>query len=448
MKKNILLAFAFCLPVMVMAQLQIGPGTTWRSDNSTYVVLNNTDFQYDALTALLSNTFKFTGNASSNIYGDEVPVFRSIQLAKTGTGKLVLQRDFNLTESFDFQSGLCDLNGFAINLGSNALLLNENEASRIMGVDGYVRIIADLNAPTNANPGNMGAVITSSQNLGSTTIYRGVRPQFFLSHYSISRYYDILPTRNESLNATLRFNYLDAELNGVNENQLMLWKSPDNTTWTEIGFNSRDAAANYVLKTGIDDFSRWTLQLPAVALPVIFRSVNTRCENSKVIINWKTAQEFNSSRFDVERSENSSSWQVIGSVTAAGNSSTDQSYLFTDVTPLPAGGLYRIAEYDINGRVQYSGIVHLNCSSKDEIKVWPNPVKDIAWISITVNATTIASIRIFDAKGSQVQVQKISLSQGNNLLSINMKNMARGSYYLNLDWNNGQTHEGIKLIKQ
>ena len=129
--KRIIVFLFQCYSISAFAQLQIGPGTSWRSDNSTYVVLNNIGLQYDAATASLTNTFKFTGNADVNISGANQPIFTNIQLAKTGSAKVVLQRSFNLAQSLSFAGGLCDLNGNNIFLGTNAVLINENENSRI-----------------------------------------------------------------------------------------------------------------------------------------------------------------------------------------------------------------------------------------------------------------------------------------------------------------------------
>src|SRR4030095_8584173 len=115
---------------------------------------------------------------------------------------------------------------------------------------------------------------------GSTTIRRGHQSQPIPSAGSIFRYYDILPTNNNSLNATFRFQYFDAELNGFNENTIVMWKSPDNINWTNQGFTVRNTIANYVEQSGIADFSRWTLSDDIAARPLI--SVNTRQSAPKI----------------------------------------------------------------------------------------------------------------------------------------------------------------------
>ena len=157
-----------------------------------------------------------------------------------------------------------------IDLGATGAVNGESETSRLIGfAGGYIQIINTLNAPSSANPGNLGAIITSPQNLGSTTIRRGEQSQANGggAGSSILRYYDISPATNSGLNATLRFSYFNAELNGLDENTLVLWRSPDNISWSNQGFTTRNTITNYVEKTGIDAFSRWTLSATSNPLP-------------------------------------------------------------------------------------------------------------------------------------------------------------------------------------
>jgi hypothetical protein len=83
---------------------------------------------------------------------------------------------------------------------------------------------------------------------------------------SVLRYYDITPTNNNSVKATFRFNYFDAELNNIAENDLVLFRSTANGNWGSVGYTTRDAYQNFVEKINIPDFSRWTLSNPGNAL--------------------------------------------------------------------------------------------------------------------------------------------------------------------------------------
>jgi Secretion system C-terminal sorting domain len=159
-----------------------------------------------------------------------------------------------------------------------------------------VEITQTLDAPLSVNPGNLGAIITSAQNFGSTVIRRGHQVQTIGNQLTVKRYFDIIPANNLSLNATLRFIYFDSEMNGFDENSVVIWKSQDNINWNEMGFDSRSTTTNYIEKTGIADFSRWTLSsatqvnnkivlLKTIAGKLVNEKVETGKFNVKVIPN-------------------------------------------------------------------------------------------------------------------------------------------------------------------
>ena len=77
---------------------------------------------------------------------------------------------------------------------------------------------------------------------------------------SIQRYFQIRPTTNSNLHATLRFFYLDKELAGIDEAAISLWKGADLANyWLYDGGDSVNEKANYIVKTGIDHFTRYTV---------------------------------------------------------------------------------------------------------------------------------------------------------------------------------------------
>lgn len=394
--------------------------------------------------------FRFSGTQNNTISGTSAPLFDVLEIAKTGSAKISLQRFINVGSGINFISGLIDLNNNNIFLQPAALLNSESEISRIMGPSGgYIEIINTLNAPSSANSGNLGAILSSSQNLGSTIIRRGHTPQIngFGIGSSIFRYYDILPTNNTALNATLRFQYFDAELNGFDENTIVLWKSANNTTWTQQGFTTRNTTINYVEKTGIADFSRWTLSSVNNPLPVRFLLFNTRCSGNSILITWKTAQEQNTERFTVEKSEDGIRWTAIGTVPAAGNSTIERSYSYTDKSHVISGAMYRIAEYDLDGHIQYTSIIRSDCEQKDSWRLWPNPVQEMLWVNITATSSSPVTINVFDAKGSLVRSQQNKLLPGSNQLNIDMKNLSSGTYHVTVEWGLGQTQKSVNIIK-
>lgn len=430
---------------------KVSSGTFLKTGGGVFIISDNTNLINDGTIQQASGdgSFKFTGSADAAISGANAPTFARLIVSKTSTAKLQLQQHISVIEELNFTAGLLDLSNFHIDLGTTGLLSGENETTHAIGPNGgYIQIVNTLNAPSSANPGNLGAIFTSAQNFGSTIIRRGHQSQINGSGLgsSILRYYDINPTNNNGLNATLRFSYLDAELNSFDENSLVFWRSLNNINWSNQGFTSRNTTTNYVEKTGIDAFSRWTLSSISNPLPVEFVLFNARCESNKIILTWKTAQEFNSSHFNIEKYTGVNQWTVVGSMPAAGTSNTQLVYSFIDNNP-SASGIYRIAEYDIDGRVKYTSIIRSDCNSKEAWKVWPNPVTNELWLNITTSTESKITIKVFDNKGAMISLQQNNLLRGNNLLNVNMKKMAGGTYLILANWNNGQMQKAMKIVK-
>ena len=181
----------------------------------------------------------------------------TLSSALTVNGNLVLEKNL-------------DLNGQAVTLGSTSFLVEGS--GRAFGTSGTIATTRALSNIFAQDVAGLGAKITTASNMGSTTITRGNAQQTGGGNYSILRYYDITPTNNTSLNASLVFSYHDAELNSLTENNFRLYRSTDGgVNWTDQG-GTLSAANNTVTKTGISSFSRWTIadsSLPLKITPTI-----------------------------------------------------------------------------------------------------------------------------------------------------------------------------------
>lgn len=450
MKSKLLVLLSLCFTYTVSAQLVISPGAQLFVAGNTQITLLNTDLVNNGSFTPGNDITRFTGNATSSISGTQAIQFNELEINKGLNNSVTLQRAIGVTQRILFTSGFLNLNGFNTDLGTTGHLDGEQENSRITGANGgQVLFSTVLNAPNGANPASLGAVITSSKDLGNVIIKRGHQSQTNGSGLGISilRYYDITPVNDSGLNATLRINYFDGELNGLNENVLDVFKSNNTINWADLGFTTRNNINNFVEKIGINSLSRWTLSSAGNPLPVLFISFNAKCEGNKIIINWKTAQEQNSDRFDIEKSTDGIHWRVIGSLPAAGNSSTEKSYSFTDNNPVQ-NNYYRIAEYDLGGRVQFTGILRSSCGAADAFVLWPNPVHDDLYINIVATAKSQAEIRLFDSKGALVKMLKETVLPGSNQFRINMAFLPNGTYLLAAEWNNGQVKRTVSVIKR
>ena len=450
MKSKLLILLSLLWTYTLSAQLTITPGTQFSIFSDTKLTLQNTDLINNGnLLLATTSPVSFTGDAPSFIGGNGAIRFFKLEINKTGNQSVSLQKTIAAGNGVFFVSGLLNLNGFDLDLETTGHLDGEREDSRVIGPNGgNVVFSTNLNSPAGSNPANLGLFITSNENLGNVIIKRGHQSQVTspVAVSSILRYYDILPANNTNLNATLGFRYFDGELNGLTENSIVFVESQNTVSWANLGFTSRDVATNFVQKNGINNFGRFTLSNTDNPLPVSFIIFNANCQGSNVFITWKTAQEQNSSHFNIERSVNGSSWTVIGNVAAAGNSANERSYSFTDNNPLQ-DGLYRIGQIDLDGNVHYSSVLRSSCNSTDLVSIWPNPVHDMVFVNIITGSASQAMIRLFDSKGALVKQQKATVLQGSNQLSVDIRSLAKGVYSLTVDWNNGKMKKAVQVLK-
>ncbi len=148
----------------------------------------------------------------------------------------------------------------------------ENDNSRMTGNgSGYATIYTKLlaGAENNAGPGNIGLVVLHSDQEDYAEFRRGYAAQVTPAGSSIARWYEVLPEYNQNLNAQLRFWYLDAELGGLDENELIVWRSDDGgNTWSPLPLHASNVYENWVEIAGQDELARYTLAGPAGIAPL------------------------------------------------------------------------------------------------------------------------------------------------------------------------------------
>jgi hypothetical protein len=368
MKKIIILSILPLLNTGVFAQVNISTGAQWVNSGSVSIVLENMNLENNGTFAASGSTVKFTGNSSHHIAGSSVTSFYDLEIAKSGNNTLAFFSNANVNNRVVFTSGFIDLNQRNLNLATNAYLQNENENSRIIGPNGgEVIIIRNMNKPSAINAGNLGAMITSNSNLGTVTIKRGHLIQSGAGlETSINRYYNITNSGN-NINATLRFHYFDAELNGQEESLLALFQSTNSgANWNNQSFTTRNAAANYVEKTGLSALALTTLAAivpppPPPPPPVTGLVFNAgRTNNTTVQLTWSTQTETNMSGYEVQRRLSTetdfTARTFVNSSAPGGNSNTPLSYYYTDANSHTGTSYYRLKIVDLNNNFIYSEI--------------------------------------------------------------------------------------------
>jgi hypothetical protein len=418
--------------------LKIQPNTTVDLNGGVILTLNDMSLDNEGTLnpAVGSGRIVFRGADNNFIRGAGVTNFDELQIFKSGSGTLMLQVDFNIRSGVWFNGGLIDVDNRVLTLLGNASLNGESETSRIIASgNGYVQASMQLNAPEKMNPGNLGAIITSKNDLGFTNIRRGHLQQAIeAGRISVKRYFDIIPENNTNLGATLRMEYADAELEKQSEDALG-FRLYNGRQWIKAAASSRNTTANFVELQNLNNLGRITLADDGAGLPVEFMSFTVECRSNAVLVSWATASEQNSGYFDVQSSANGSSWTTIATVPAAGNSNSEKRYAYTDQNP--QGKFYRVKEVDLDGSFQYSITGVADCGTGYAFRMWPNPVQDRLFITIKADSRTSAVINVYNSKGQLVKKQNNGLLPGNNQLVVDMANLISGLYHVEVISNDG-----------
>lgn len=166
------------------------------------------------------------------------------------------------------------------------------------------------------------------------------------------------------------------------------------------------------------------------SLPVLFTKFEAKCNSNGTLISWATAQEQNSNRFEIERSENNGTdWKLVGTVQAAGNSSKDINYQQLDLSG--GAALYRIKQIDNEGKFLYTAVERTNCQVKNtSIAIYPIPANNVLNVVIKSDKAVNTQFMIYDVSGKLVKRVSTSILNGNNNLRIDLTGLIAGQYLL------------------
>ncbi|HEX2535653.1 MAG TPA: hypothetical protein VHK69_18055, partial [Chitinophagaceae bacterium] len=112
-----------------------------------------------------------------------------------------------------------------------------------------------------------------------------------------------------------------------------------------------------------------TGNLAGLLLPVTFLRFTGAPAAGGIQLQWATATEEQSDRFEVERSADGRSFTQIGSVQAAGSSNLRNDYAFTDNSPLAGTQHYRLKQVDTDGTFSYSSTVTVRYGGTTALQV-------------------------------------------------------------------------------
>lgn len=162
-------------------------------------------------------------------------------------------------------------------------------------------------------------------------------------------------------------------------------------------------------------------------------------------LQWTVSQEYNLNRYELERSDNSTDYSKIATITPRG-SYTQTTYTQKDYAPA-FESYYRLKMTDNDGTSRYSSVVFLRKpAGTNEYSVLGNPFRDEIVLKCKVFQNQKIDVQLFSSNGAMIRRESYTLVPGMSIYSIKgFEHLPSGSYILSI-WD-GKQKASIKLLK-
>ncbi|WP_158281562.1 T9SS type A sorting domain-containing protein [Sediminitomix flava] len=178
-------------------------------------------------------------------------------------------------------------------------------------------------------------------------------------------------------------------------------------------------------------------------LPVQLINFNLKQEEGKIILDWTTATEINTKRFDVERSIDGINFERVSAVDAIGESQSLVNYQYIDQNVL-TGYVYfyrlNMVDNDYSNQYSKSQMIQLDASDLN-IKFYPNPVID--QLSISDIKGGLSEVTIYSKEGHKVFHAK---TDDHFRETLDLSGLNTGLYILSVK--TSTDHQTYRFIKQ
>ena len=242
---------------------------------------------------------------------------------------------------------------------------------------------------------------------------------------------------------------------GSGINATLLTSSAGSSTLNYPHITSINTSYYYYAKiTQVDGDIMWTAPIwvnrIAVVVPLELTKFSGHQVNELIRLNWTTANEINTSYFEVERSTDGNSFQKIGTVASKySGTTTAGNYEFDDPSPVKGINFYRLKQIDKDGKFKYAEIVPVvfNFSIVKQIRITPNPAGSQLNMMLTVSEDASLVCKIYNSDGREVKVLTASAHSGKNNTHTDISSLSSGNYIVVIISNNERIAE-TKFVKE
>jgi Secretion system C-terminal sorting domain len=391
-------------------------GTTAQSLNGTA--------EYSANNVLVNNAAGVTLNSKLKVDG-MVTFANGIVTASTTAAPLWFTANGTHANTAD----ISHVNGYVVKEGTGSFTYPVGDGTK------YQKVEANLSAN-----GTGMLVKYNAADAGAGTFTTTGTEATALQSYNSNEYWDISPLSTATGAVTI---YWDGT-NDSNTGLLAQRKVAHLTggSWLNEGTTGAGTVSvGNVTSNNISAWSPFTLGLvPVTTLPVRLLFFTGKATDQGNQLTWKTASEVNFSHFEIEKSENTSTYNKIGSV----KGSKGEAYEFVDASAKNAA-YYRLKMVDIDGSSAYSKVIFISAENEKSVvgEFYPNPTLGES-TNIIINSTNATNwtITSFDLSGKVLNSENKTLNKGENKVKVTL-NPSKGMQIVRFESNGFVQHRKV-----
>ena len=189
------------------------------------------------------------------------------------------------------------------------------------------------------------------------------------------------------------------------------------------------------------DISNTNFSIAAAIVPVTITNLKAFQKNTGIQVEWNTQNELNLNSYEVEKSNDASNFKKAGTVAANGLSS----YNWFDGNPVNGNNYYRLKMMDKDGSFKYSSIVNVKIGGiKNVFTVAGNPIKNNTLVLQLENVDKGSyTLNIYNNLGQQMMSKTIIHEGGSATQTLYLGTVSAGTYQLNIFGNNIKVNKTI-----
>lgn len=199
--------------------------------------------------------------------------------------------------------------------------------------------------------------------------------------------------------------------------------------------NSGVGTIEFSTGLSVGSFSQFSIENGS-PLPVELMSFNVKKINNKeALLEWNSASEVNFLRYDIEKSADGKSFEIIGTMPSRGPSK----YTFNDFQPFAGNNYYRLKMIDLDGGYKYSELKNLAFDYRLKFQLYPNPSPngEVSFSFQGLESSTDLSLSVTNSRGELVKSLFLSNIENNKQYMTKVSDTP-GIYFIKVALANGQ----------